>query len=201
MLGPYYVGDSPTGGIEVTLTRDAELVDLDDYTAAAVVLYGPTGSLVTWGSTPTLGDEGVVTIPAPSATPFATAGSYRLFIRLTAATGLVETFLAGIVEVLSLGNAPVLADVTAYLGATSWSDDEIDDALAAETAAQRAVCRVGSTYPADLREALLRRVARNLAMRGQPSSVPTDSDIPSFLPTVDPEVRRLERPYRKYPVG
>lgn len=95
-------------------------------------------------------------------------------------------------------------DVTNYLrdSSGSWTSDQIADALAAEQAAQSAVCRL-DPYTADLREALLRRVARNLAMRQLPLAVlQGDADAGStVLPVRDPEIRRLEAPYRRRKVG
>jgi hypothetical protein len=82
-------------------------------------------------------------------------------------------------------------------------DDEITEALDAEAAAQRSVCRVPAAYPADLREALLRRVARNLALRRLPLMVLRgDAEAgDTVLPGRDPEVRRLEAPHRKLRMG
>lgn len=99
--------------------------------------------------------------------------------------------------------APTHADVTAYMGpaGTTYSEDEITKALAAETAAQRRVCRIsGNDLPPDLLEALLRRVARNLSMRRLPLGVMGD-EAGTRLGSTDPEVRRLEGPYRKLTVG
>lgn len=101
---------------------------------------------------------------------------------------------------------PVLGDVAKYLRefAVSWSDEELQGALNAEAAAQRAVCRVGAVFPDDLREALLRRVSRNLAMRNQPLAVLIgDAEVgnSTVLPGNDPEVKRLEGPYRKFVFG
>lgn len=82
-------------------------------------------------------------------------------------------------------------------------DDEVQDALDAEAAAQRGVCRVPAAYPADLRQALLRRVARNLALRGLPLAV-LRGDAESgdtVLRGHDPEIRRLEGPHRKLVAG
>lgn len=92
-----------------------------------------------------------------------------------------------------------LAAVKAYLGTTSTSDAVIQDALDAETAAQRKVCRIPAVYEADLAQALKRRVARNLALRGIPMAVLRgDAESGSLIPPGrDPEVRRLEGPYRK----
>jgi hypothetical protein len=98
--------------------------------------------------------------------------------------------------------------VTAYLGAqNAWTTDEIDAALEAETAAQAQVVRLPETgdYPADLAEALCRRVAHNLALRGLPLGVAVDLTDSAVATTrvggTDAEVRRLEAPHRKMPVG
>lgn len=97
-----------------------------------------------------------------------------------------------------------LADVKAYLGATSYSDDEIAGALLAETIAQARACRTDDfTY--DLQEALCRRVARNLAARSVPvtsfSSFGDGGGTVTRVPHRDPEVVRLEKPYRRLTVG
>lgn len=96
---------------------------------------------------------------------------------------------------------PTVDDVDVYLDEHSWELDDLQAALDAESAAQRAVCRVAAVYPADLREALLRRVARNLALRRNPLGQPQgDADF-NFIPGRDPEVRRLEAPHRKLVIG
>lgn len=98
---------------------------------------------------------------------------------------------------------PTADDVVDYLDGSSFPVEVVGDALAAETAAQSRVCRIPDPYPADLAEALCRRVARNLAMRGTPLAVPVgDSEGgPAVLPGRDPEVRRLEAPWRRLVVG
>lgn len=100
---------------------------------------------------------------------------------------------------------PVVDDVADYLGdvAAQYTTQTLQGALDAEAAAQRGVCRIRAAYPADLREALLRRVHRNLEMRQLPLAVLRgDADAGSTtLPGSDPEVRRLERPHRKLTVG
>lgn len=100
---------------------------------------------------------------------------------------------------------PTPADASKYLGqsAGSWSMADIGGALAAERSAQRARCGERAIYPDDLREALLRRVARNLAMRRVPLATQTgDADQPvAIIPGRDPEVRRLEGPYRRLVTG
>ena len=100
--------------------------------------------------------------------------------------------------------ARALSDVKTYLGtaASQWSDAELASALTAESAAQAA--RVQSGYltgRADVDEALMRRVARNLAMRKVPLGI-TDSEIEATrVGGTDPEVRRLEAPYRRLVLG
>lgn len=108
---------------------------------------------------------------------------------------------------------PDLAAVQEYLGDTSWTDADVSGALAAELAAQAAVVRPAyfldadaegyRAYPADLGEALMRRVARNLAARAVPLSVAQgDAETaPAYVPRLDPEIRRLEAPYRRLVVG
>jgi hypothetical protein len=99
---------------------------------------------------------------------------------------------------------PDVAAVALYLGDTSWSSTEIGTALDAEAAAQRARCRIPAVYPADLAEALKRRVARNLAARAIPVATFTSFDgqaTSSRVPMLDAEIVRFEAPYRRRKVG
>lgn len=111
---------------------------------------------------------------------------------------------------------PDLAAVKAYLRITDNSRDaEIADALTAEIAAQKDVVRAAAfgtdpvppadpvPYPDTLAQALKRRVARNLALRGIPLAVLQGSADagPLALPGSDPEVRRLEGRHRRLPAG
>lgn len=96
-----------------------------------------------------------------------------------------------------------LADVKAYLGDTSTPDAEISKALAVERSAQADRCRLDPTSLA-LREALLRRVARNLAARAVPVTAFSSFDgggTVTRVPTSDPEIARLEGPFRRKAVG
>lgn len=96
-----------------------------------------------------------------------------------------------------------VADLRAYLGDTSASDGVLTDVLAAEQAAQQARCRI-EPYGPDLREALLRRCARNLAARAVPIAQYTSFEgggTSSRVPTTDPEIARLEAPHRRRKVG
>lgn len=96
-------------------------------------------------------------------------------------------------------------DVVAYLGSTtSAAAAEIADALEAEIAAQRRVCRIPSPFPADLHQALKRRVARNLAARTVPIASFTAFEggaTSQRVPAKDAEIARLEAPHRKLPVA
>lgn len=104
---------------------------------------------------------------------------------------------------LTVAGMPVVADVETYIEDVTWDPAVLQDALDAEAAAQRARLRPSALFTADVRQALLRRVQRNLAMRRLPLATP-QGDAESgaaFIPRVDPEIRRLEAPYRKMTVG
>lgn len=91
-----------------------------------------------------------------------------------------------------------------YLGPTSWSVADVTEALREETAAQASVCRIPAAYPDDLRGALMRRVACNLARRALALGMTqgdAETGTAAYLPGTDPEVRRLEGPWRKLTVG
>ncbi|MEU4675743.1 hypothetical protein [Micromonospora sp. NPDC023737] len=159
-----------------------------------------------------------VTLPAGStATPTVervSAGVYRVLYEAGTSGRYIARAVAGAYGAADFaayalattaGTAmPDVPAVVAYLGGTSFTDEEIQDALDAEAAAQRAVCRVRAVYPDDLRQALLRRVQRNLAMRQLPLAVlqgDAEGGDSTVLPGRDPEVRRLEAPHRKLVVG
>lgn len=108
--------------------------------------------------------------------------------------------------------APNLAAIKAYLGVeTSWTDAQVLSALTAETSAQQRRCRFpvelagALPYPDDLAEALCRRVAVNLALRSLPLGIQTAmSEMNASQSRVggrDPEVQRLEAPWRRHHVG
>lgn len=103
------------------------------------------------------------------------------------------------------GGMPIVDDVARYLkgAAASWTTSDLQDRLDAELEHQQGKCGVRAVYPLPLRDALLRRVQRALAMRALPLATQQgDADGGSFLlPGNDPEVRRLEAPYRKLVSG
>lgn len=78
--------------------------------------------------------------------------------------------------------------------------EEVEAVLAAEVADQASRCRV-VPYAAPLAEALYRRVQRALAMRNLPLGVQMDAEGGIRVGSNDPEVRRLEAPYRRLVVG
>lgn len=174
---------------------DIAVVDDDGYLAdgSPVITVTSPAAVVT---TPTV--EHVALGHYRTTVTTSTAGRYVATV-VAAGYGAVA-FAAHVTSVTAAAAFPVLADVKAYIGSNeSTSDGTYQDALDAEAAAQRKVCDVPAIYPADLRQALLRRVARNLALRGQPMAVLTGSQETGslVLPGRDPEVRRLEAPYRR----
>lgn len=108
--------------------------------------------------------------------------------------------------------AVVLADLRSgdpdnpgYLEDTSWTNTDLEDALAAESAAQAKACEIPADPgpgTVDLDQALKRRVAVNLIRRRWLTDDNRgDSDSPPPLPSRDPEVRRLEAYYRRLVMG
>lgn len=115
----------------------------------------------------------------------------------------------------------VLEDLQVYLGAAAsqWTEAELVDAISAETRAQLRVViepaivvdGVSTPIPVDdwpefeyddLYEALLRRCARNLAMRKLPLGITTVAESEALrIGSVDPEIRRFEWPHLQQVLG
>lgn len=164
----------------------------------AVAVTTPNGGTVT----PTAVED--ATGEYLARTTLALAGRYVATVTVSGAAVGVVPFTAYAGTTTPASGMPTTAEVLDYLGDTSHDTDTLTAALAAEAAAQRARCNVPAVYPADLREALLRRVARNLAARSVPvaSFSAFDGGVTSTrVPGHDPEVRRLEAPYRRMVVG
>lgn len=112
-----------------------------------------------------------------------------------------------LLDVVAAGSGvPDLDDVKTYLKIDledESQDVDVQGALEAEIQAQRDICRIPDEFSASLREALFRRVARNLALRGLPLMVLRgNAEIGDLTPPGrDPEVRRLEAPHRKLIMG
>lgn len=122
---------------------------------------------------------------------------------VTAASGAADftAYVTATVAGTAMPNVEDLDDYLTSAGGHSWSDIDLQDALDVEGAAQRGVCRVPAAYPADLRHALLRRAARNLALRkvalATAAGVDDNGDRQLTIPGLDREIRRYEAPYRK----
>ncbi len=179
------------------LVRDADCVLEDDEPSITVTLPDTSTAAVTV-ETITAGAYRAMYVPA-------VAGRFLVTVATTTAGS--ETFAFVATAVTASADMPVLADlrssdpaVPGYLEDSSATDAELTSALEVEAAAQRRVCDIPAAYPPDLREALFRRVARNLAMRAEPR-VSLPGDIPVITPSRDPEVRRLEGPFRKLVMG
>lgn len=106
--------------------------------------------------------------------------------------------------------APTVEDVQAYLSdsGSHWDTEAVTAAHAAEKAAQARRCRVpadDAEWPADLAEALCRRVAANLANRSLPLGLQSSiTEVGAAFARTgggDREVTRLEAPYRRLVVG
>lgn len=177
------------------------VLDLDGNASSsgtpAVTITLPGGTT----STPTV-DE-VATGVYRVAYEVGTAGRY--IAKVSVPDYGVITYVAFVAATTAGTAMPDLDDVKDYLEENSFTDEELQSILDAEAAAQRIDCDVPAEYSSDLREALLRRVARNAAMRRLPLALARgdadggSSDI--ILGGRDPEVRRLERHYPRLPVG
>lgn len=91
---------------------------------------------------------------------------------------------------------PTVAEVASALGR---AEADVSAAYAAEVADQASRCRV-DPYSHALAAALVRRCARALAMRNLPLGVTLD-ETAVRVGSTDPEVRRLEAPYRRLVIG
>lgn len=187
--------DLPVGdvwAIDVRVT-DADGCAADDAPVVTVTL--PAGST----ATPAVEDRGNGCYRAE----YTVGTTGRYVARAVTASHGAADFTAYVSATVAGTAMPDIADLDAYLKTHSATDDELQDALDAEAANQRKVCKVPAAYSADLRQALLRRCARNLAMRRIPLAVlQGDAETGSTtLPGSDPEVRRFERPYRRLKVG
>lgn len=76
----------------------------------------------------------------------------------------------------------------------------IESAYDAELVDQASRCRV-EPYTAALASALVRRVGRSVEMQNLPLGVLSDELGSTRIGSTDPEVRRLESPYRRAVVG
>lgn len=166
-----------------------------------------------------------VTLPSGSAAPAptvvqVTTGVYRASVELTTPgrwlAQVTDATVDGILHLAAVaaevvGNAafPTADDCIAYLesingGSTSVTDDEVESQLAAELEDQQARCEIDAVYPVALRMALLRRVARGIAVRPLLLGLArgeSESGLMARVPQLDAEIRRLETPYLRLVIG
>lgn len=177
------------------LATDAEGVASGTEPAITVDGPGIIGDVVTVQST---------SIPGVFYGTYAPYVAGRHVAKAVSADGRVD-FVAQVVEVTPNASMPTVASFNAWAEEHSHSDEDVQFALSQETDAQYRVCRVPAAYPNDLRGALYRRVQRALAMKALPLAVQETSDGETasqiVVPGNDPEVRRLERPWRRLPLG
>lgn len=199
------MGVTPLGSASRTL-------ELGDVWTLCVLIQDDDGIYASVAPTVT-----VTTPSGSSSTPVATQqtdNSWRALYTVAAVgrhvarivgTGYGAADLTAFVTALvAAAGMPTIADLKTYMGTNSFSDAELQDALDAESAAQRRTCRVPADYPADLAQALKRRCARNLNMRKVPLAVlrgDSGGGDATVLPGRDPEIRRLEAGWRKVVVG
>lgn len=180
---------------------DFVVKDDDGYAATptlAVVVTTPGGT--TASPTP----EAVVTGYYRTRYTVAAAGRHTAVVTASGTVVGVVTFACFASSPVAASAMPTASDAETYLGTTGFSTAQITAAFNAEVAAQRATCRIPAVYPADLKEALFRRVARNLAARTVPTTSFTSFEgggTVTRVPMRDPEIVRLEAPYRRLVVG
>lgn len=164
--------------------------------AVAVSVTAPDGAVASVD--PEAADGGFTAL-----VPILQAGRYLAVVTVTGDVSAVVPFTAQAATPTAQAGMPDSDEVKNYLstnGGTSATDAAIQEALDAEAEAQRRACNVPAVYPPDLREALKRRVARNLAARSVPIAQITSFEggaTASRVPQKDPEVARLEGPHRK----
>jgi hypothetical protein len=198
----------------IAVSPDAGRLDVGDSWLLAVELRNDVTDALTDATL-----AAVVTHPSGTANPTMTkttlglwTGAYTLaaagrHTAVVTASGLLVGVATFAVEAVAVGAVPTVAEVQAYLlssGSSSWQTGDVADALAAELDAQALACRVPAQYPASLRQALYRRVARNLAARSVPVSSFTSFEggaTSTRVPMTDAEVSRLEGPHRRLVVG
>lgn len=106
-----------------------------------------------------------------------------------------------------------LEDLKAYLGTTltgHYADSVLSYVIEVETDDQAARVRPAyrmtdldswSDHPVTLREAIMRRCARNLALRKLPLGIEETEVAALRVSGKDTEIRRLEAPYLRMVVG
>jgi hypothetical protein len=131
----------------------------------------------------------------------ATAGRYRATFTTTGPYAGVAVDLFDVIG-STLSNISV-EELRTYLGDTTADNVTLIGCLTAEQSAQADRCYIDPYTPA-LREALMRRVARNLAARSIPVAIFNSFEGGSSsmrVPKIDAEIARFEGPYRRMMIG
>lgn len=183
----------PVGGVWVLDVRvtDADGCYASDTVTATVTL--PNGTT----STPAVTEVSSGRYRAEY--PVASVGRY--IARMVGSAYGATDFTAYVTATVTAAAMPTIADLDTYLGQHSYSDDELEQALDAEAAAQRKACSVPAAYSDDLRLALLRRAQFALTMKKHQLGFVAGSDGDVVRPGRDSEVRRYEAPYRRLVTG
>lgn len=114
-------------------------------------------------------------------------------------------FTAFVQSITPAGNMPTPTDVRDYADDSEnigeWEDADIQAVLDSEASQQRARLDIGAVFTPDLFEALVRRTVLALNRRsklnaGDFSTGVLNGESQAFIPN-DPEIRRLEAPYKK----
>lgn len=117
----------------------------------------------------------------------------------------VANFVAYSSGVVVGTSMPTVDDVRNYADNSQsigdWDDEDIQSVLDSEASQQRSRCDIGAIYPPDLFEALCRRTVLGLNRRSQLNAGDfavgiAGTENQAFIPN-DPEIRRLETPYKK----
>jgi hypothetical protein len=179
--------------------RDVDTGELVDPTAWTLKVATPSGSLDDISAGVIHTDAGVFDadyvplVAGPFVAVFAATGEHA---GTSTDNWIVQATSASLANI-------TIAQLRAYLKEPSEDDATLLDALEAERAAQARKCRI-DPYTPDLRQALMRRVARNLAARSVPiASFNTfeGGATTTRVPQTDPEIQRFEGPYRRRRVG
>lgn len=118
IIGPFYVGDNPAVDLEISVTREGEDIQLDDYDTASVLVFDPSGTQIAWDADITLDDANdVVIVPFPDESPLTTQGLYTMYVQLTNGVN-TETADPVIIQVLALTNSTAWATVSDVVGIT-----------------------------------------------------------------------------------
>lgn len=183
----------PVGGIWVIDVRvtDAGGCYASDTVTVTVTL--PAGGT----ATPTVEDLGNGRYRAE----YAVATTGRYIARAVGEAYGAADFTAYVTPTVAGTAMPDITALGEYLKQHSYTDDELEEALDSEAAAQRKVCAVPAAYSADLRSALLRRAQFHLAMKKNKLGLVEGANGSQARPGRDSEVRRFEAPYRRLPVG